>query len=129
MKEVANVPVHKTLNNGHLCLLELLLSITTGGVGEVDGVTDLDVIGEGNVLYLNTKRAIVRLRYFQKRKWIHALLSIPLSKELNVLAKARDVRGECSYSRHVVLLGLYLYQKNAIKSTKVSVISSRTVLS
>ena len=92
-------------------------------------MTDLDVIGEGNVLYLDTKQTMFYSEGSQERRWMHALLGVPLSKELNVLAKARDVRGECSYSRHVVLLGLYLYQKNAINSTKVSVISSRTVLS
>ena len=57
-------------------------------------MTDLDVIGEGNVLYFNTKRAIVRLRYFQKRKWIHALLSIPLSEELAFLTKLGDILRE-----------------------------------
>ena len=58
-------------------------------------MADLDVIGEGNVLYFNTKRAIVRLRYFQKRKWIHALLSIPLSEQLNLRTNLGDLLGEC----------------------------------
>ena len=44
------VPVNQSLNDGHLRLLELLLGITTGGGGEVDGVADLDVVREGDVL-------------------------------------------------------------------------------
>ena len=53
--EPSDTPVDQTLNDGHLRLLELLLGITAGGVGEVDGVADLDVVGEGDVLNLDTK--------------------------------------------------------------------------
>ena len=49
-----DAPVDQTLNNRHLRLLELLLGITASGVGKVDGVTDLDVIGEGDVLDFDT---------------------------------------------------------------------------
>lgn len=49
-----NAPVDKTLNDGHLSLLELLLRVTTSGVGEVDGMADLDVVGERDVLNLDT---------------------------------------------------------------------------
>ena len=49
-----DTPVNQSLNDRHLRLLELLLSITAGGVGEVDGVADLDVVSEGDVLDLDT---------------------------------------------------------------------------
>ena len=48
-----NAPVDQSLNNGHLGLLELLLGISSSGVGHVDSVSDLDVISEGDVLHLN----------------------------------------------------------------------------
>ena len=53
-------PVNETLNDGHLRLLELLLGITTGGVGEVDGVADLDVVGQRDILHFN---AVTTERY------------------------------------------------------------------
>ena len=49
-----NAPVNKSLNNGHLSLFELLLGISASSVGEVDGMADLDVIGQGDILNLNT---------------------------------------------------------------------------
>ena len=49
------VPVNQSLNDGHLRLLELLLRVTASGVGEVDGMADLDVVGEGDVLDFNTR--------------------------------------------------------------------------
>lgn len=49
-----DTPVNQSLNDGHLRLLELLLGITAGGVREVDGVADLDVVGQGDVLDLDT---------------------------------------------------------------------------
>ena len=51
-------PVNETFDDGHLRLLELLLCITTGSVREVDCVADLDVIGQRDVLDLNTMSAI-----------------------------------------------------------------------
>ena len=50
---VINAPVNQSLNDGHLRLLELLLGITASGVGEVDSVASLDVVGQGDVLDLN----------------------------------------------------------------------------
>lgn len=47
------VPVNETLDDGHLCLLELLLCITTRCVGEVNCVADLDVICQRYVLDLD----------------------------------------------------------------------------
>ena len=47
-------PVDQPLNDGHLRLLELLLGVTASSVGEVDGMADLDVIGQGDILNLNT---------------------------------------------------------------------------
>ncbi len=52
-RRVTNAPVNQSLNDRHLRLLELLLSITASGVGEVDGVANLNVGGEGDVLDLN----------------------------------------------------------------------------
>ena len=49
-----NAPVDQSLDNGHLSLLELLLGVTASSVGEVDGMADLDVIGQGDILNLNT---------------------------------------------------------------------------
>ena len=49
-----SVPVNQSLNDRHLRLLELLLGVTAGGVGEVDSMADLDVVGKGDVLYLDT---------------------------------------------------------------------------
>ena len=45
-----SLPVNETLNDGHLRLLELLLGITAGGVGKVDGVADLYVIRKGDIV-------------------------------------------------------------------------------
>ena len=54
-----NTPVNQSLNDGHLRLLELLLGITASGVGEVDGVTDLDVVGEGDVVHIDAVRTSI----------------------------------------------------------------------
>ena len=50
-----NAPVDQSLDNGHLGLLELLLGVTTSGVGEVDSMADLNVVGKGDVLDLDTR--------------------------------------------------------------------------
>jgi hypothetical protein len=42
---IFDIPVHKAFNNRHLCLLELLLGITASGMGKVNCVADLDVVG------------------------------------------------------------------------------------
>ena len=42
---VYDIPVHKAFNNRHLCLLELLLGITASGMGKINCVTNLDVVG------------------------------------------------------------------------------------
>ena len=57
--KVINEPVNQPLNDGHLRLLELLLGITARGVGEVDRVADLNVVGQGDVFDLNTTRSDV----------------------------------------------------------------------
>ena len=51
---MGDAPVNQSLNDGHLRLLELLLGVTASSVGEVDGMADLDVIGQGDILNLNT---------------------------------------------------------------------------
>ena len=58
-RSTENAPVDQSLNNGHLGLLELLLGVTTGGVGEVDSMTDLDVVREGDVVDGHTDRTEV----------------------------------------------------------------------
>jgi len=63
--------VDQSLDDRHLSLLELLLGITASGVGEVNGVADLNVICEGDILHLN-------------------ILSIPFSKKFDFLAEFRD---------------------------------------
>ena len=49
-----NAPVNKTLDDRHLRLLELLLRVTASSVREVDGVADLDVVRQRDILNLNT---------------------------------------------------------------------------
>ena len=51
----STVPVHQSLNNRHLSLFELFLGVTTGGVREVYGMMDLDVVVEGNILHFNPR--------------------------------------------------------------------------
>jgi hypothetical protein len=46
--------VDETLDDRHASLGELLLGITAGSVRDVDGVVDVDVVGEGDVLHLDT---------------------------------------------------------------------------
>lgn len=48
-------PVDETLNDGHLSLLELLLGVSASGVGDVDGMAGLDVIGQGDILDFDAK--------------------------------------------------------------------------
>jgi hypothetical protein len=43
-------PVYKAFNDGHLSLLELLFSVSTGGMGKINSMTDLDVVCQRNVL-------------------------------------------------------------------------------
>ena len=65
------VPVNQSLNDGHLRLLELLLGVTAGGVGKVDGMADLDVVGQRDVLDLNTtapQRQNVEVNEYQSRR-------------------------------------------------------------
>ena len=45
--------VNESLDDGHSALGELLLGISTGGVGNVDSVVDVDVVLEGDVLDLD----------------------------------------------------------------------------
>lgn len=48
-------PVHQSLNDGHLRLLELLLGVTASSVGKVDRMAELDVIGQRDVLDFDTR--------------------------------------------------------------------------
>ena len=48
-------PVHETLNDGHLCLLERLVGVTAGGVGHVDGVAERDVVCGKRMSVVQTK--------------------------------------------------------------------------
>jgi hypothetical protein len=49
-----DIPINETLDDGHLCLLELLLGVSSCGVRQVDGMTNLDVIRERNIFHFNT---------------------------------------------------------------------------
>ena len=48
-----NLRVDEPLNDGHLCLFELLVGVTSSSVGNVNRVTELDVIREGDVRNLD----------------------------------------------------------------------------
>jgi hypothetical protein len=50
-------PVDEALDDRHLRLLELTLRVAAGGVREVDGMADLDVVRERDVLDLDAARA------------------------------------------------------------------------
>lgn len=52
------IPVNETLDDGHLCLLELLLCITASSVREVDRMADLNVVGQRDVLDLDAVTTI-----------------------------------------------------------------------
>ena len=39
-----NLPVHEPFNYGHLGLLELFFGVSTGGVGKINGMANLNVI-------------------------------------------------------------------------------------
>ena len=43
-------PVYKAFNNGHLGLLELLFSVSTGGMGKINSMADLNIVCQRNVL-------------------------------------------------------------------------------
>ena len=48
------VPVYQPLDNWHLSLFELFLGITASSVRKVDGMADLNIISERNILYFDT---------------------------------------------------------------------------
>lgn len=54
-RERRDAPVHQSFDDGHLCFLKLLLGITAGSVGDVNGMTDLDVVRQGDIFHLDTK--------------------------------------------------------------------------
>jgi len=56
--------VDQSLNDGHSSLGELLLGVSASSVGNVDGMVDVDVVGQGDVLDLD-------------------LLRVPFAEELN----------------------------------------------
>lgn len=45
--------VDQTLNNGHLSLLEGLVGVSASSVRGVDGISERDVVGQGDVLDFN----------------------------------------------------------------------------
>ena len=57
-------PVHQSLDDGHLCLLKLLLGITACRVRQVDSMTNLNVICQGNILDFDTTYAYSSHKYF-----------------------------------------------------------------
>jgi len=73
--------VDETLDNGHTTLGELLLGVSTGGVGNVDGMLNVDVVDQGDVLDFD-------------------VISVPPSKELDgtLLSDLLDIRRDGSNS-------------------------------
>lgn len=69
-------PVDETLDDGHLCLLELLLGVTACGVGNVDSMSDLNIVSEGDVLDLDAGA---------KPWWLGLLLSKDISRSCKIL--------------------------------------------
>ena len=57
------VPVDQAFDDRHLSLLELFFGETASGVGKVNGVTDLNVICQGDILHLNTVRKVSSVFY------------------------------------------------------------------
>jgi len=51
-----HLPVNQTLDDRHLCLLELLLGISAGSVRQVNGMANLDVISKGDIFDFNTAK-------------------------------------------------------------------------
>ena len=84
------VPVHQSLDNGHLGLLELFLGITTSCMREVDGVVDLDVVVEGDIFYFNSETKISVATGFRAIPQ-DAPVGLPLPKELDLLAELGDI--------------------------------------
>lgn len=76
--------VDQALNDGHLSLLELLLGVAAGGVGEVDSMADLDVVGQGDVLDFDTVPRSIRPMCAELR---NSLLGVPLAKKLDLAAE------------------------------------------
>ena len=44
MRHCHNLPVHEPFNYGHLSLLELFFGVSTGSMGKIDRMADLNVI-------------------------------------------------------------------------------------
>jgi len=55
--------VDKALNNGGLSLLESLVLVSASSVGSVDGISEGDVVGQGDVLDLDLLSAVVSERW------------------------------------------------------------------
>lgn len=81
---IFGAPVNQSLDDRHLCLLELLLGITTSSVGQVDSMADLDVVREGNVLYFDTGPKSRQYKDYASTN-PNILLGVPLSKQFNFL--------------------------------------------
>lgn len=60
--------VDQSLDNGHLALGELLLGVTTSGVGNVDGMLNVDVVNKGDVLDLNAISTDKTLSVIESRR-------------------------------------------------------------
>lgn len=51
---IGSIPVDQSLDNGHLGLFELLLGVTTSSMREINGMVDLDIVVEGDILYFDS---------------------------------------------------------------------------
>jgi hypothetical protein len=81
-----SAPVNQSLDDGQLCLLELLLGITASSVGQVDSMADLDVVREGNVLHFNTGSKSRQYKDYVLTS-PNVLLGVPLSEQFNFLTE------------------------------------------
>ena len=58
LRGMVSIPVNQSFDNRHLSLLKLLFGVTAGGVGEVDGMMDLDVVVERDIFYFDPKTKV-----------------------------------------------------------------------
>lgn len=83
---IFDAPVNQSLDDGHLCLLELLLGITASSVGQVDSMADLDIVREGNVLHFDTGSKSRQHKDYAPTS-PNVLLGVPLSKQFDFLTE------------------------------------------
>jgi len=89
---VGYAPVNQTLDDRHLSLLELLFGVTASGVGDVDSMAHLDVIGERNILHLTLQSdkiaTLVSISPITPDNvGLNSLLGVPFAEKFDFLSK------------------------------------------